>query len=61
MERIGKWIASDTFCDGRNYVLSKILVCNQCSAPFFIDGREDVEKRWRYCPRCGARMEGKVV
>lgn len=45
----GRWIASDKY---KGY-----MVCSNCTdayvAPAWLD-----EGKWRYCPACGARMDG---
>lgn len=35
--------------------------CNQCgySAPYGLYGGEYSQKKWDFCPNCGARMEGE--
>lgn len=47
----GRWIASDKY---KGY-----MVCSNCTdayvAPAWLD-----EGKWRYCPACGARMDGEA-
>ena len=46
----GKWVPS-----GEN---PGFLVCSACGDCYVVDEWAD-GKKWRYCPACGAKMDGK--
>lgn len=48
--RHGKWHES-RFGNGITVPISKYYICNQCS--------HTSSKKTRYCPNCGAKMDGK--
>lgn len=46
----GEWVASE----GN----PSFLVCSACGDCYVVDEWAD-GKKWRYCPACGAKMDGK--
>lgn len=52
--KTGRWIAHDDY-DGEVY-----YTCSRCEEPWVtIDGTPQ-ENRMKYCPNCGAKMEGET-
>lgn len=53
VQKTGRWIANDEY-DGEVY-----YICSRCEAPWVtIDGTPQ-ENGMKYCPHCGAKMEGE--
>lgn len=46
----GKWIIRDKYKDYRG---------EQCSVCGFVANRDYIQDVWRFCPYCGARMDGE--
>lgn len=55
-ERHGAWVIAESFTRRDEIYLNTVIICDQCLSSFFIGRFEDVGKRFRFCPRCGARM-----
>ncbi len=54
VQKTGRWIANDEY-DGEVY-----YICSRCEAPWVtIDGTPQ-ENGMKYCPHCGAKMEGET-
>ena len=50
--RHGKWIKADSQQYFRKHY--PCFTCSECGY------RKDSQKKWNYCPNCGARMDGEV-
>ena len=48
----GKWIKADSQQYFRKHY--PCFTCSECGY------RKDSQKKWNYCPNCGARMDGEV-
>ena len=58
--KTGKWNA---YYHGINETPSFTYSCNQCgySAPYGLYGGKYSQKKWNFCPNCGARMTEEDV
>lgn len=56
-DRHGAWVIAESFTRRDEIYLNTVIICDQCLSSFFIGRFEDVGKRFRFCPRCGARMD----
>ena len=56
--KTGKWNA---YYHGINETPSFTYSCNQCgySAPYGLYGGKYSQKKWNFCPNCGAKMRGE--
>ena len=52
--KTGHWIVHDDY-DGEVY-----YTCSRCEEPWVTIEGTPQENRMRYCPNCGAKMEGEV-
>lgn len=53
-QKQGHWIEKDDY-DGEVY-----YTCSVCNEPWFIIEGTPQENRMKYCPNCGAKMDGEV-
>ena len=54
-QRTGRWIVvSDGYGNGE--ATACICECSECKDTIWVYKKSD--RKWKYCPNCGARMEG---
>lgn len=57
--RRGRWVETEQPMGWRDVTCAE---CSECGEDFVLDelGMDDVKNLMRYCPNCGARMEGET-
>lgn len=55
-ERRAGWVRTESFAKGADVFLNTVIICDHCLESYFVYKFENIEERFRYCPRCGARM-----